>query len=83
MKCNSCVKGYDGTNGNGYQPCGCDKLKDEAIPKSTGKNSKPAYTTMGKIKTNADNKDIVFDNFEKVMFIYGVIFGSGLSFLWH
>lgn len=23
--CNSCTKGYDGTNGNGYQPCGCNK----------------------------------------------------------
>ncbi len=22
-KCNSCRNGYDGTNGNGYQPCGC------------------------------------------------------------
>lgn len=21
--CNSCKNGYDGTNGNGYQPCGC------------------------------------------------------------
>ena len=24
-KCRSCVKGFDGTNGNGYQPCGCGK----------------------------------------------------------
>lgn len=24
-KCNSCKKGYNGTNGNGYQPCGCKK----------------------------------------------------------
>lgn len=23
MKCNSCMKGYNGTNGNGYQPCSC------------------------------------------------------------
>ncbi len=22
-KCNSCEKGYNGRNGNGYQPCGC------------------------------------------------------------
>ena len=22
-KCSSCLKGYDGTKGNGYQPCGC------------------------------------------------------------
>ena len=24
-KCNSCIYGYDGTNGNGYQPCSCAK----------------------------------------------------------
>ena len=23
-KCDSCLSGYDGRNGNGYQPCGCD-----------------------------------------------------------
>ena len=22
-KCSSCLKGYDETKGNGYQPCGC------------------------------------------------------------
>lgn len=22
-KCNSCTKGYNGSNGNGYQPCSC------------------------------------------------------------
>ena len=31
-KCSSCINGYNGTNGNGYQPCGCayknDKHKD-------------------------------------------------------
>ena len=25
LKCNSCKNGYDGKNGNGYQPCGCKK----------------------------------------------------------
>jgi len=24
-KCSSCKHGYDGTHGNGYQPCGCKK----------------------------------------------------------
>lgn len=24
-KCNSCENGFDRTNGNGYQPCGCKK----------------------------------------------------------
>ena len=23
QKCNSCFKGFDGRNGNGYQPCNC------------------------------------------------------------
>ena len=23
VKCSSCINGYDGTKGNGYQPCGC------------------------------------------------------------
>lgn len=23
MKCKSCAKGYNGRNGNGYQPCDC------------------------------------------------------------
>ena len=22
-KCNSCINGFDGKNGNGYQPCSC------------------------------------------------------------
>lgn len=26
-RCESCINGYDGTNGNGYQPCGCDPDK--------------------------------------------------------
>ena len=25
QKCNSCFKGFDGRNGNGYQPCSCLK----------------------------------------------------------
>lgn len=24
-KCNSCKHGFDGSNGNGYQPCNCKK----------------------------------------------------------
>ena len=32
-KCESCRKGYNGTNGNGYMPCGCK-------PKSNGKPPK-------------------------------------------
>ncbi len=24
-KCESCKRGYDGRNGNGYSPCGCQK----------------------------------------------------------
>ncbi len=27
-KCNSCLNGYYGTKGNGYQPCGCDQSKE-------------------------------------------------------
>lgn len=26
--CNSCQKGFNGKNGNGYQPCGCDTEED-------------------------------------------------------
>lgn len=26
-RCQSCKRGYNGTNGNGYQPCGCDEIK--------------------------------------------------------
>lgn len=37
MKCVSCRKGYNGQNGNGYQPCGCDKKKaDPIIPMPGG-----------------------------------------------
>lgn len=25
MKCNSCINGYNGGDGKGYQPCGCSK----------------------------------------------------------
>ena len=32
-KCNSCTNRYNGTNGNGYQPCGCDKQAIELIRK--------------------------------------------------
>ena len=31
QKCNSCFKGFDGRNGNGYQPCSCLK-KPEFVP---------------------------------------------------
>lgn len=31
QKCNSCVKGFDGRKGNGYQPCSCLK-KPEFVP---------------------------------------------------
>lgn len=24
-KCESCKRGYNGTHGNGYQPCGCEQ----------------------------------------------------------
>lgn len=27
-QCNSCKKGYDGTGGNGYQPCSCNTTKE-------------------------------------------------------
>ena len=33
IKCESCRKGYNGRNGNGYMPCGCDKeAKPEYVP---------------------------------------------------
>jgi len=32
-KCSSCLKGYDGTKGNGYQPCGCKEDKPTSPPK--------------------------------------------------
>ena len=31
QKCNSCFKGFDGRNGNGYMPCSCLK-KPEFVP---------------------------------------------------
>lgn len=31
-KCRSCEKGYNGTNGNGYMPCGC--VKKNSLEKS-------------------------------------------------
>ncbi len=33
-KCLSCRMGYNGTNGNGYMPCGCNqkKIKAESKP---------------------------------------------------
>jgi len=31
-KCNSCTNGFDGTNGNGYQPCGCNDGKPSNPP---------------------------------------------------
>ena len=31
-KCESCIKGYNGTNGNGYQPCSCNKSESKAKP---------------------------------------------------
>ena len=32
QKCSSCINGYDGTNGNGYQPCGCNINKQPNKP---------------------------------------------------
>ena len=34
-KCDSCFNGRDGTNGNGYQPCGCndDNQLNQTPPK--------------------------------------------------
>lgn len=32
-KCESCRNGYNGRNGNGYMPCGCNKeAKPEYVP---------------------------------------------------
>jgi len=31
-KCNSCENGFNGKNGNGYQPCGCDNIKVSTPP---------------------------------------------------
>jgi hypothetical protein len=31
-KCESCINGYNGANGNGYQPCGCSKPENKAQP---------------------------------------------------
>jgi len=29
MECNSCKKGFNGRNGNGYQPCSCESNFDD------------------------------------------------------
>ncbi len=29
--CESCEKGFDGTKGNGYQPCGCRPTKPTIV----------------------------------------------------
>nr|DAN04657.1 MAG TPA: hypothetical protein [Caudoviricetes sp.] len=31
-KCESCTKGYNGQNGSGYMPCGCNKQKNKVKP---------------------------------------------------
>jgi hypothetical protein len=39
-KCNSCEKRFDGTGGNGYQPCGC-KRGPPSPPASPGPRDTP------------------------------------------
>lgn len=39
MKCNSCKEGFDGSKGNGYQPCSC-KLKRPPTVEYVGGKSK-------------------------------------------
>lgn len=31
-KCDSCTNGFDGANGNGYQPCGCGDNQEITPP---------------------------------------------------
>lgn len=38
-KCNSCKNGYNGTNGNGYQPCDCKNKQDLPIGVESKKSS--------------------------------------------
>jgi hypothetical protein len=35
-KCESCKKGYNGRNGNGYQPCGCKPIGEGTPPTDMG-----------------------------------------------
>ncbi|MEX5426463.1 hypothetical protein [Acinetobacter radioresistens] len=39
-KCESCRKGFNGQNGNGYMPCGCTKIIKVAILGAESKQSK-------------------------------------------
>ena len=39
-KCESCRKGFNGQNGNGYMPCGCKKIIKVAILGAESKQSK-------------------------------------------
>ena len=46
VKCNSCKNKYNGTNGNGYQPCDCAKNKDTE-KKTPPKKPKFSYEGWG------------------------------------
>ncbi len=39
-KCDSCRRGFNGRNGNGYSPCGCKKTIKVAILGAESKQSK-------------------------------------------
>ena len=55
IKCESCRKGYNGRNGNGYMPCSCDK---EAKPEYV---SPPPLVQIGRPVLGWKPKQIQYD----------------------
>jgi hypothetical protein len=56
--CESCEKGFNGRNGNGYQPCGCKPTKPSEQPVN------PMITEEG---FGLDAKEVL------LMFIFGAV----------
>lgn len=54
--CNSCTKRYDGTNGNGYQPCGCKKTSN-ITTEPTGATADLENTMNDEQNTEPESRD--------------------------
>ena len=63
-KCESCRKGYNGRNGNGYMPCGCkpkSKIDNTDLNNLLQKaiEAKPEFVEPGNVRRPSNHKNIL------------------------
>ena len=58
-KCESCRKGYNGRNGNGYMPCGCDKGARRKEVQPPALINEPENAETGNVRRPSNRKNIL------------------------